>query len=87
MCSRITKHGFCKNVKRCVVDLPRAVVVVIDSDNFPSEVRGVTELVYDLFQEPAVVKGKVPVLMTCNKQDLSLAKNKMAVRKLLEEEM
>jgi signal recognition particle receptor subunit beta len=65
----------------------RAVVVVIDSDNFPSEVRGVAELVYDLLQEPVVVKGKAPVLMTCNKQDLSLAKNKMAVRKLLEEEI
>ena len=61
--------------------------MVIDSDNFPSEVRGVAELVYDLLQEPVVVKGKAPVLMTCNKQDLSLAKNKMAVRKLLEEEM
>ena len=61
--------------------------MVIDSDNISGEVRGVAELLYDLLQEPAVVRGRAPLLMTCNKQDLSLAKEKMAVRELLEREM
>ena len=62
-------------------------MVAIDSENFPKEVRGVAELVYDLLLEPAVCKRRTPVLMTCNKQDLPLAKDKMAIKKQLEEEM
>ena len=54
-------------------------MVVIDSDNFPREVRGVAELVYDLFTEAAVVRGRVPVLMICNKQDMALAKDSSAI--------
>ena len=61
--------------------------MVIDSDNFPSEVRGVAELVYDLLLEPAIFKGRAPVLMSCNKQDLPLAKDRTAIKKQLEKEM
>ena len=62
-------------------------MVVIDSENFPREIRGVAELVYDLLLEPVVCRGRTPVLMSCNKQDLSLAKDKVAIRRQLEEEM
>lgn len=62
-------------------------MVVIDSENFPKEVRGVAELIYDLLVESAVRKGEVPVLISCNKQDLSLAQDKMDVKSQLEEEM
>ena len=62
-------------------------MVVIDSDNFPSEVRNVAELVYDLLLEPVVVKGKTPVLMSCNKQDLPLAKHCATIQSQLEKEM
>lgn len=65
----------------------RAVVVMIDSDNFPSEVRNVAELVYDLLLEPAVCKGGAPVLMSCNKQDLPLAKDCATIKSQLEREM
>ena len=71
----------------CLLSIGRAVIVVIDSDNFPSEVRSVAELVYDLLLEPAVCGGRVPVLMACNKQDLPLAKDCSAIRRQLEEEM
>lgn len=65
----------------------RAVVVLIDSDNFPKEVRAVAELVYDLLLEPTVHKGGTPLLMACNKQDLPLAKDCSAIQKQLEKEM
>ena len=65
----------------------RAVVVVIDSDNFPSEVRSVAELIYDLLLESAVLEGRAPVLMACNKQDLALAKDCASIQAELEKEM
>lgn len=61
--------------------------MLIDSDNFPKEVRGVAELVYDLLLEPIVYRGGAPVLMACNKQDLPLAKDCSAIQKQLEKEM
>ena len=62
-------------------------MVVIDSDNFPSEVRGVAELVYDLLLEVEGRLGQVPVLLACNKQDLKLAKDCLAIQSQLEREM
>ena len=59
----------------------------MDSDNFPSEVRGVSELVYDLLLEPVISRGTAPVLIACNKQDLPLAKDCAAIRTQLEQEM
>jgi GTPase SAR1 family protein len=68
-------------------DSLRAVVVVIDSDNFPSEVRSVAELIYDLLLESAVLEGRAPVLMACNKQDLALAKDCATIQAELEKEI
>lgn len=65
----------------------RAVVVLIDSDNFPKEVRQVAELVYDLLLERTIYSEGAPVLMACNKQDLPLAKDCSAIQKQLEKEM
>ena len=62
-------------------------MVLIDSDNFPKEVRAVAELVYDLLLESTIFGGGVPVLMACNKQDLPLAKDCSAIQKQLEKEM
>ena len=62
-------------------------MVVIDSDNFPSEVRSVAELVYDLLLEPTILEGRAPVLMACNKQDLALAKDCATIQAQLEREM
>ena len=63
------------------------VVVVVDSDNFPHEVRNVAELLYDLLLERDVWRGRVPLLVACNKQDMSLARDSAAVRRQLEKEM
>lgn len=62
-------------------------MVLIDSDNFPKEVRAVAELVYDLLLESTVFREGIPVLMACNKQDLPLAKDCSAIQKQLEKEM
>ena len=37
--------------------------------------------------DPVVAKGGTPVLMSCNKLDLPLAKDKQTVKSLLEKEM
>ena len=63
------------------------MLVVIDSDNLPNDIHGLAELLYDLFLEQAVYKGRTPVLIVCNKQDLPLAKDGSSVKKHLEKEM
>ena len=45
------------------------------------------ELTFDLLLDVAVRKGRVPILVACNKQDLALAKGCEAIRKQLEREM
>lgn len=65
----------------------RAVVVVIDSVNFPSESRSVAELFFDLLSDRVIHKKKVSILVVCNKQDLALARSSEEIRKLLEAEL
>ena len=69
------------------IPLPSAVVLVIDSINFPQEVRGVSELTFDLLSERVVHKRQVPVLVACNKQDMALARGCSNIQKELEKEM
>ena len=64
-----------------------AVVLVIDSVKFSQEVRNVAELTFDLLLEGTVRKGRVPVLVACNKQDLATARGCEVIRKQLEREM
>ena len=62
-------------------------MLVIDSVKFPQEVRNVAELTFDLLLDGAVRKGRVPLLVACNKQDLASARGCEAIRKQLEREM
>ena len=61
--------------------------MVVDSDNFPSEMRSVAELLYDLLMEKKVWQGHVPLMVACNKQDMPMAKDHQAIRRQLEKEM
>lgn len=62
-------------------------MLVIDSINFPQEVRGVSELTFDLLSERVVHKRKIPLLVACNKQDMALARGCSNIQKELEKEM
>ena len=67
----------------------RAVVFVLDSVEVSgaSYVRGAADMLYDVLGNPTVQKSRVPVLVACNKMDLSSAHTAEFTRKRLEKEM
>ena len=46
------------------------MVLVVDSVNFPQEVRDIAHLTISVLSDPLVQRRRVPVLVTCNKQGL-----------------
>jgi signal recognition particle receptor subunit beta len=52
-----------------------------------SYVRGAADMLYDVLGNPTVQKGRVPLLVACNKMDLSSAHTAEFTRKRLEKEM
>ena len=59
----------------------------MDSVNFDKEVGDVAGLIFDLLSDPLVHKRKIAILVACNKQDHTLARNSSAISKQLEKEM
>ncbi|CAJ0959137.1 unnamed protein product, partial [Mesorhabditis belari] len=62
----------------------RGIVFVVDSATFGKRSRDVAEMLYDVALES---ETKVPILVTCNKQDIGLAKSAEAIRSSLEREI
>ncbi|GBM16633.1 Signal recognition particle receptor subunit beta [Araneus ventricosus] len=46
----------------------RGIIFVVDSFNFPKEIRDVAGFLFRLLQEPMIHSNKVPFLIACNKQ-------------------
>lgn len=67
--------------------LARALVVVVDSVNFPREVRDVAEFLYGLLCDPVISQHCPPIMIVCNKQDQTLAKSPKVIQSQLEKEM
>ncbi|KAK8757194.1 signal recognition particle receptor beta [Amblyomma americanum] len=65
----------------------RALVFVVDSMNFPREVRDVAEFLYNLLCDPVISQHCPPVMIVCNKQDQTMAKSSKVIQSLLEKEM
>ena len=65
----------------------RAIVLVVDSFNFPQETRSVAELIFDLLSDKVTHKRKLAILVVCNKQDLALVSGQDYIKKRLEAEM
>lgn len=50
----------------------RCIVFVVDSATFGKKAKDVAELAYDVIYESS---KRIPMLMACNKQDISIAKS------------
>uniref|UniRef100_A0A1I7ZY41 ADP-ribosylation factor-related protein 1 n=1 Tax=Steinernema glaseri TaxID=37863 RepID=A0A1I7ZY41_9BILA len=71
---------YCTNQRNTL----RGIVMVVDSSTFVKQARDVAELLYDVIFESG---SKVPVLVVCNKQDLTVSKSAELVKGALEREM
>ncbi|GFS27935.1 signal recognition particle receptor subunit beta-like [Elysia marginata] len=65
----------------------RAVVFVVDSGTLQKDIKEVAEYLYTLLSDKTVSSNAPPVLVLCNKQDLTLAKGAKVVRSQLEKEI
>jgi len=65
----------------------RAIVFVVDSFQFMTNLRDVAEFLYIILGDQVVAKKRVPVLVACNKQDEAKAKSAKILHKQLEKEI
>ncbi|BFZ22846.1 hypothetical protein BsWGS_25885 [Bradybaena similaris] len=67
--------------------LARGLVFVIDSGSLQKEIKEVAEYLYTLLSDRSLSSNTPPILILCNKQDLTLAKGAKVIRSQLEKEM
>jgi len=67
--------------------LARGIVFVIDSGTLQKEVKEVAEYLYTLLSDRTIASNAPPILILCNKQDLTLSKGAKVIRNQLEKEM
>ncbi|KAM4693344.1 signal recognition particle receptor subunit beta [Discoglossus pictus] len=65
----------------------RALVFIVDSSAFQREVKEVAELLYQLLTDSAILRNAPPLLIACNKQDISMAKSAKLIQQQLEKEL
>uniref|UniRef100_A0A4W4HQX7 Signal recognition particle receptor subunit beta n=3 Tax=Electrophorus TaxID=8004 RepID=A0A4W4HQX7_ELEEL len=65
----------------------RAIVFVVDSAVFQKEVKDVAEFLYSLLTDNVVLTNTLPLVITCNKQDISMAKSAKLIQQQLEKEL
>lgn len=69
------------------VERARAIIFVVDSLLFLSNIRDVADFLYTVLSDPIVNKRKLPVLVACNKQDEPKAKAAKVIANQLEKEL
>lgn len=65
----------------------RAIIYVVDSAAFMSNVPNVADLLYQYLSDEFVTSNRVPFLIACTKQDETRAKTSRVISSLLEKEL
>ncbi|XP_050411961.1 signal recognition particle receptor subunit beta [Patella vulgata] len=67
--------------------LARGIIYVVDSSTIQKEIKEVAGYLYTILSDGTISHNRPPVLIACNKQDLTLAKGSKVIRAQLEKEM
>ncbi|KAM3931738.1 signal recognition particle receptor subunit beta [Leptodactylus fuscus] len=65
----------------------RAIIYVVDSSAFQREVKEVAEFLYHILTDATLLRNTPPILVACNKQDVSMAKSAKLIQQQLEKEL
>lgn len=65
----------------------RAVIFVVDSAAFQKEVREVAEFLYSILTDSVILRNAPPLLIACNKQDITMSKSAKLIQQQLEKEL
>ncbi|XP_060098672.1 ovotransferrin-like [Heteronotia binoei] len=77
------RHQFLDRFKAAA----RAIVFVVDSVAFQREMKDVAEFLYQVLTDSVVLKNAPPLLIACNKQDVTMAKSSKLIQQQLEKEL
>nr|KAG5698995.1 hypothetical protein BaRGS_033508 [Batillaria attramentaria] len=67
--------------------LARGIIFVVDSGTVQKEIKEVAEYLYTILTDRTISQNAPPVLIACNKQDLTLCKGASVIKNMLEKEM
>ncbi|ESO91220.1 hypothetical protein LOTGIDRAFT_228741 [Lottia gigantea] len=67
--------------------LARGIIFVVDSSTISKEIKEVAEYLYTILSDDVISHNSPPILIACNKQDLTVAKGSKVIRSQLEKEM
>ncbi|XP_071999524.1 signal recognition particle receptor subunit beta [Engystomops pustulosus] len=65
----------------------RAMIFVVDSSAFQRQVKEVAEFLYQILTDATLLQYSPPMLIACNKQDISMAKSAKLIQQQLEKEL
>ncbi|XP_065352005.1 signal recognition particle receptor subunit beta [Cloeon dipterum] len=65
----------------------RGIAFLVDASNLQSNIRDAAEYLYSILTDPVIASSAPSFLIVCNKQDQTMAKGSVAVKKLLEKEL
>lgn len=68
-------------------DLTRAILFVVDSSSVQKDIKDIAEYLYTVLSDSKVSGISPPVLIVCNKQDLTFSKGAKVIQGQLEKEM
>ena len=64
-----------------------AIIYVLDASTITKGIRDATEFLFRILSDPLVHRNRTPVLIVCNKQDLTLAKGAAVIERELAKEV
>jgi len=65
----------------------RGIIYVLDASTITKGIRDATEFLFRILSDPTLHSNRVPVLIACNKQDLTLAKGSSVIQRELAKEV
>lgn len=68
-------------------DKAMGIIYVLDASTITKGIRDATEFLFRILSDPSVHGSRVPVMIVCNKQDLTLAKGASVIERELAKEI
>ncbi|KAL4221173.1 hypothetical protein ACF0H5_019437 [Mactra antiquata] len=68
-------------------DMTRAIMFVVDSSSVQKDIKDIAEYLYTILSDNVISNISPPILIACNKQDLTFSKGAKIIQGQLEKEM
>ena len=69
------------------LDSAMGIIYVLDAATITKGIRDATEFLFRILSDPTIHSNRTPVLVICNKQDMTLAKRSKVIQRELAKEI